>query len=135
MLVRVSESYFGSLSSVLRCIVLFLTSCVCLLFQIGAEGPGGPEFKAYKEKTEAAHGVQFFTSLSDLPAVADGKKRLALISGRTADNPRLLSEAIKVRFYCLSVCALFSTTQRLTFVVNERMVALPFTWKSLEHPL
>merc|ERR1712028_296845 len=33
-------------------------------------------------------------SLSDLPGVADGKKRLALISGRTADNPRLLGECI-----------------------------------------
>ena len=63
----------------------------------GAEGPGGPEFKVYREKTEADHGVQFFTSLSDLPAPAEGTKRLALISGRTADNPRLLSEAIKVR--------------------------------------
>jgi len=61
----------------------------------GAEGPGGPEFKEYKTKTEADHGVQFFTSLADLPPVADGKKRLALISGRTADNPRLLGEAIE----------------------------------------
>jgi predicted dehydrogenase len=61
----------------------------------GASGPGGPEFTAFKEKTEAEHGVQFFTSMADLPPVADGKKRLALISGRTADNPRLLSESIK----------------------------------------
>lgn len=60
----------------------------------GASGPGGPEFKAYSEKAAADHGVQFFTSLADLPPVAEGKKRLALISGRTADNPRLLKEAI-----------------------------------------
>jgi hypothetical protein len=38
--------------------------------------------------------VQFLTSLSDLPATT--KKRLALISGRTADNPKLMSEAIQV---------------------------------------
>ena len=61
----------------------------------GASGPGGPEFAAYKKQTEADHGVQFFTSLADLPNTE--KKRLALISGRTADNPRLLSEALKVR--------------------------------------
>lgn len=61
----------------------------------GAEGPGGPEFKEYADKTKADHGVQFFTSLADLPPVADGKKRLALISGRTADNPKLMSLAIE----------------------------------------
>jgi hypothetical protein len=68
------------------------------LIGTGAKGPGGPEFTAYKEKAAADHGVQFFTSMADLPPVADGKKRLALISGRTADNPSLLSQCIKVRF-------------------------------------
>ena len=60
----------------------------------GAEGPGGPEFGEFKRKTEEEQGVQFHKSLSELPAVADGTKRLALISGRTVDNPRLLGEAI-----------------------------------------
>merc|ERR1719396_126215 len=46
----------------------------------GASTPGGPEFKLFKEETEAKHGVKFLTSLSDLPAVSE-KKRLALISG------------------------------------------------------
>ena len=63
---------------------------------LGADGPGGKEFKEYQAETESKHGVQFFKSLADLPPVAEGKKRLALISGRTADNPRLMSEAIKV---------------------------------------
>jgi predicted dehydrogenase len=61
----------------------------------GKDGPGGPEFQEYKSEAEAKHGVQFFTSLGDLPPVAEGKKRLALVSGRTADNPRLLGESIK----------------------------------------
>jgi predicted dehydrogenase len=65
----------------------------------GATGPGGPEFTAYKEKAAAEHGVQFFTSLADLPET--GKKRLALISGRTADNPRLLNEALKSGCTCI----------------------------------
>lgn len=39
--------------------------------------------------------MQFHTSLSAVPKVADGVKRLALISGRTVDNPKLLTEAIK----------------------------------------
>lgn len=61
----------------------------------GASGPGGPEFTEFQKETEEKDGVQFFKSLSDLPGVADGKKRLALVSGRTADNPRLLGECIK----------------------------------------
>ena len=64
------------------------------MLKIIATGPGGPEFAAFKEKAAAEHGVQFWTSLSDVPAVAEGVKRLALISGRTVDNPRLLGEAI-----------------------------------------
>ncbi|KAL7543882.1 hypothetical protein ACHAXR_013285 [Thalassiosira sp. AJA248-18] len=57
-------------------------------------GPGGPEFTTFKEKTADEHGVQFHKSMADVPAVADGVKRLALISGRTCDNPRLLGESI-----------------------------------------
>ncbi|KAL7513485.1 hypothetical protein ACHAWX_000773 [Stephanocyclus meneghinianus] len=60
----------------------------------GASGPGGAEFAEFKTKSEEEHGVQFYTSVADLPPVADGVKRLALISGRTVDNPRLLQESI-----------------------------------------
>jgi predicted dehydrogenase len=61
----------------------------------GASGPGGAEFTEFKEETETNHGVTFLKSLKDLPVAADDVKRLALISGRTADNPRLMSEAIE----------------------------------------
>lgn len=60
----------------------------------GASGPGGPEFAKFAEESERDFGVGFHKSMSDLPPVADGVKRLALISGRTADNPRLLKESI-----------------------------------------
>jgi len=40
--------------------------------------------------------VKFHTSLKDIPKPAEGVKRMALISGRTADNPRLLNESIEV---------------------------------------
>jgi predicted dehydrogenase len=61
----------------------------------GASGPGGPEFAEWQKEVEESHGVQFFTSMADLPPIADGKKRLALISGRTADNPKLLTQCIE----------------------------------------
>jgi predicted dehydrogenase len=61
----------------------------------GASGPGGPEFAEFQKKTEEEHGVRFLTSVGALPEKAEGVKRMALISGRTADNPRLLGECIK----------------------------------------
>ncbi|KAL7436625.1 hypothetical protein ACHAXH_007049 [Discostella pseudostelligera] len=57
----------------------------------GAAGPGGPEFAEFAKQHP---DVQFHKSLADVPTVAEGVKRLALISGRTADNPRLLGESI-----------------------------------------
>jgi len=61
----------------------------------GKTGPGGKEFGEWAEKVEKEHGVAFCTSLGNLPPVAEGVKRCALVSGRTADNPRLVGEAIK----------------------------------------
>lgn len=61
----------------------------------GASGPGGAEFAAFQKQAEKEHGVVFLKSVGELPPVGDDVKRLALISGRTVDNPRLLGEAIK----------------------------------------
>lgn len=60
----------------------------------GSKGPGGPEFAEFQKSAEEDHGVQFHVSMKDLPTLIDGAKRMALISGRTADNPRLLEECI-----------------------------------------
>jgi len=65
----------------------------------GGEGPGGPEFKEWQAESEAKYGVKFATSLEDLPPPA--APRLALISGRTADNPRLLTESIAYGSKCI----------------------------------
>jgi len=60
----------------------------------GSEGPGGKEFGEFKAQSAAEHEVQYHLSLADIPAVEEGTKRLALISGRTADNPRLMKESV-----------------------------------------
>jgi predicted dehydrogenase len=60
----------------------------------GATGPGGPEFAEFRKKTEEDFGVEFYKALEELPPVPEGKKRMALVSGRTADNPKLLGQAI-----------------------------------------
>ena len=58
----------------------------------GASGPGGPEFNDWAKESTAKYGTTFGTSLGDLP---DPKQpRCALISGRTADNPKLFTECV-----------------------------------------
>ena len=59
----------------------------------GASGPGGSEFKAWQSSVASSHpDVSFLSSISDVPASTG--PRVALISGRTSDNPALLTEAI-----------------------------------------
>mmetsp|Transcript_14302 Transcript_14302/g.23124 ORF Transcript_14302/g.23124 Transcript_14302/m.23124 type:complete len:317 (-) Transcript_14302:80-1030(-) len=65
----------------------------------GGDSPAGQDFKAWQDETEAKYGTKFTASLDDLPPPE--APRLALISGRTADNPRLLSEAIAHGSKCI----------------------------------
>jgi len=58
----------------------------------GASGPVGPEFGEWAAASTAKYGTAFETSVANLPAPK--QPRVALISGRTADNPHLLSECI-----------------------------------------
>lgn len=64
----------------------------------GGDGPGGAEFKEFMEE-QKANGIKFVSSLSELPSPEH--PRLALISGRTADNPRLLTESIANGCKCI----------------------------------
>lgn len=110
----------------------------------GASGPGGPEFAEFQKKTEEEYGVRFLTSVGALPEKAEGVKRMALISGRTADNPRLLGECIKVRkmndsfllFFekllpnsCLININFFSHVS----VLNHRLDVIPSILRNLVH--
>jgi len=65
----------------------------------GAEGPGGPEFAEFQKETSEKYGTVFATALGDLPAPE--QPRVALISGRTGDNPRLLTESIDAGCKCI----------------------------------
>jgi len=65
----------------------------------GADSPAGQDFKGWQEATELKYGTTFASSLAELPPPA--APRLALISGRTADNPRLLTECIANGSKCI----------------------------------
>ena len=58
----------------------------------GADSPPGATFATWAEETGKG-GVAFCKSVADAPPAKGG--RMALISGRTADNPRLLKEVIE----------------------------------------
>jgi hypothetical protein len=77
-------------------LTLLLIYLSIIIILAGAAGPGGPEFAAWAKTTEADHGVVFLSSMAELPAIPEGTKRLALVSGRTGDNPRFLGECIAV---------------------------------------
>jgi len=57
----------------------------------GAESPPGQAFGEWAKEMEAAYGTTFAKDISELEIKAPC---IALISGRTADNPRLLKEVI-----------------------------------------
>jgi hypothetical protein len=65
----------------------------------GSSGPGGPEFNTWATDTTSQYGTTFLTSVADLPTPE--QPRVALISGRTADNPRLLNECIEAGCKCI----------------------------------
>jgi predicted dehydrogenase len=57
----------------------------------GADSPPGKTFNAWAEEMSAKYGTKFAKSVEELEITGP---TLALISGRTADNPRLLKELI-----------------------------------------
>jgi len=65
----------------------------------GADSDAGKDFGVWQGEAEAKYGTKFAVSLDDLPPAE--APRLALISGRTADNPRLLSESIAHGAKCI----------------------------------
>ena len=58
--------------------------------------PGYDEFHAWRKTIHAKHGVEFFSSVKEVPPPTDGDLRLAIISARTADNPALLEACVTV---------------------------------------
>jgi len=59
----------------------------------GADSPPGKAFNAWADEMAKKHGTKFCKSVGEL-SIEKGAKTIVLISGRTADNPRLLKEVI-----------------------------------------
>jgi predicted dehydrogenase len=63
----------------------------------GKNTPGYDDFILFKTNLEES-GVKFFATVKEVPPPADDKttKRLAIISARTADNPKLFAECLDI---------------------------------------
>tara|TARA_B100000524_G_scaffold328386_1_gene213012 strand:- start:111 stop:473 length:363 start_codon:yes stop_codon:yes gene_type:complete len=57
------------------------------------DSPPGKAFNAWADEMASTYGVRLCASVEDL-GIEEGAKTIVLISGRTADNPRLLKEVI-----------------------------------------
>ena len=66
----------------------------------GKDSAGGQAFAGLVEEWKPK-GIVFHASVSTVPAPAEGCHKIALISGRTADNPRLLKEVIEAGVTCV----------------------------------
>jgi predicted dehydrogenase len=62
---------------------------------ISKGAPGYDEFHQWKQETQTKHGVRFFATAQEVPAVGDDDKlRMGIIASRTADNPALFDACV-----------------------------------------
>jgi hypothetical protein len=110
-----SSSFFFQSSSLNSCPSASLDYIIEPWFLgAGSEGPGGPEFNEWAAESTSKYGTVFGTSVGELP---DPKQpRCALISGRTADNPRLFKECIDAK--CSTIFLEKPGAPTVSFVYN-----------------
>jgi len=60
-----------------------------------AKGAAGyDDFHTWRKTLEDEQGIQFFGTVAEVPAPKEDDVRLCIISARTADNPKLLTECV-----------------------------------------
>lgn len=65
--------------------------------EAGKNSPGSEDFATWKKALEDTKGIQFFEHVEQVPSPpADGERRMAIISARTVDNPRLFAECLSI---------------------------------------
>jgi hypothetical protein len=58
--------------------------------------PGYDTFHTWRKEQETKAGVQFYETVSQVPAAPEGDLRMGIITGRTADNPALLEQCLEI---------------------------------------
>jgi predicted dehydrogenase len=58
--------------------------------------PGYETFHTWRKEQESKAGIQFYETVAQVPAAPEGELRMGIITGRTADNPALLEQCLKI---------------------------------------
>jgi predicted dehydrogenase len=66
-------------------------------FYMASANDGALGYEAFHAWRQEKDGIQFYSSVKDLPLATDGEKRLGIISARTADNPQLFEDCIATK--------------------------------------
>ena len=56
--------------------------------------PGYDAFQAWRQELQEQHNIGVYESVAQVPSAANGEKRLAIISARTSDNPKLFNDCL-----------------------------------------
>lgn len=59
--------------------------------------PGHAAFQKWRTETEKTHGIQFHSLVTSVPPPSPNEIRLAIISARTSDNPKLFEECLRAK--------------------------------------
>lgn len=64
----------------------------------GRASPGGDDFWGWKKTVEESSrgGIRLFETVRQVPPRVEGERRLAIISARTADNPKLFEDCLDI---------------------------------------
>uniref|UniRef100_A0A6U6H1H6 Gfo/Idh/MocA-like oxidoreductase N-terminal domain-containing protein n=1 Tax=Odontella aurita TaxID=265563 RepID=A0A6U6H1H6_9STRA len=79
-----------------RCPSAALTDVVepFYLSDAGSSAPGAEDFETWRTTLEKENGVRFHSAVEDVPPLAEGEKRMAVVAGRTGDNPSLFRSCL-----------------------------------------
>ena len=89
----------------------------------GKSSPGYDDFLQFKKKLESSHGVEFFSTVEEVPPCENvNTKRLAIISARTADNPSLFDSCLGIgcRYIFLEKPGAPSLSQLQQMMINAQ---------------
>jgi predicted dehydrogenase len=64
--------------------------------EAGFSAPGSDIFNSWRKEMEEKHGVRFFSRVEEIPPADTDERRMAIISARTADNPKLFEQCLKI---------------------------------------
>ena len=87
--------------------------------QAGKSSPGADVFEAWRKEMEEKRGIKFFETVKQVPMCEEGERRMAIISARTADNPRHFAECLHIGCHTIYLEKPGATTVRELEIMRD----------------